>query len=458
MGHRIKQLNIHHIKKGAYVVYWMQSSVRVGYNHALVHAITVAHTYEVPLIVYFELISDFPEGNMRSYTFLLQGVQDCQCVLEKMGIRLIIRVRNKHTPYPLVQIAKDALCVVADRGYLRMQRVWQDAYAQRLLCPLVRVESNVVVPVEHVSPKEEYSAATFRRKYLPLVDAYNEKVECPDVKIPSLQNPIITSLESYDIADIPHACRALGISSSVPAVSHAQGGESKAQEALQNFIIHNLADYPTKRNNPSLDYQSGMSPYLHYGHISPLFIAQRVMEYQGYRSMREWIEQEAYGEELLIRRELAMNFVSYNSQYDRYTCLPHWAHKTLAMHTQDTRPYTYSRRQLEYAQTHDTHWNAAQRHMVAHGVMHGYMRMYWGKKIIEWSNTPEEAWDVIVYLNNTYELDGRDPNSYAGIAWCFGKHDRPWKERSIFGMVRYMSEGGLKRKRGYGSVSHIQRR
>jgi deoxyribodipyrimidine photo-lyase len=185
-----------------------------------------------------------------------------------------------------------------------------------------------------------------------------------------------------------------------------------------------------------------MSPYLHFGQISPLYIALQVQE-----AIRVSAKtREAYLEELIVRRELAMNFAYYNPAYDSFQAIPDWAKRTLKAHQRDKREYVYSQDELEEAKTHDPYWNAAQKEMVVTGKMHNYMRMYWGKKILEWCSDPEEAFRIAVYLNNKYELDGRDPNSFAGVAWCFGKHDRPWGERPVFGKVRYMSLGGMETK------------
>jgi deoxyribodipyrimidine photo-lyase len=182
-----------------------------------------------------------------------------------------------------------------------------------------------------------------------------------------------------------------------------------------------------------------MSPYLHFGQISPVYIVQRVLE-----SAQAGVEE--YLEELIIRRELSMNFVTYNPFYDTYGGLPDWARRTLAEHAEDPREHIYSRSEFEEARTDDPYWNAAQQELLVTGKMHGYMRMYWGKKILEWSETPEEAYRTALILNNRYELDGRDPNGYAGVAWCFGRHDRAWKERPVFGKIRYMNAAGLNRK------------
>ena len=182
-----------------------------------------------------------------------------------------------------------------------------------------------------------------------------------------------------------------------------------------------------------------MSPYLHFGQISPLYIALKVLE-------TESLGKDSYIEQLIVRRELAYNFVYYNRNYDTIKCLPPWATATLNVHKRDKREYIYTLEEFENAETHDPYWNAAQKEMVITGKMHGYMRMYWGKKILEWSKNPKAGFDIALYLNNKYELDGRDPNGFAGVAWCFGKHDRAWTERKVFGKIRYMNSNGLKRK------------
>jgi deoxyribodipyrimidine photo-lyase len=195
------------------------------------------------------------------------------------------------------------------------------------------------------------------------------------------------------------------------------------------------------RNQPQTDDVSHMSKYLHYGHVSPVYVALKI---RGSGGPAEDID--SYLEEVIVRRELSMNFCHYTPDYDSYSCLPEWAKKTLEEHADDEREYEYSREQLENAETHDEYWNAAMREMVHTGYMHNHMRMYWGKKILEWSSSPREAYATTLYLNNKYFLDGRDANSYANVAWVFGQHDRGWKEREVFGKVRYMSAGGLERK------------
>ncbi len=216
-------------------------------------------------------------------------------------------------------------------------------------------------------------------------------------------------------------------------------GIDYAKKELDAFISKKINHYHDLRNHPDEDYQSNLSPYLNFGQISPLYIASEIYKIENDNS-------EKFLDELIIRRELSYNFVHYNMNYDNINCLQDWAHRSLQENTVFEREYIYNLEELENAKTHDVYWNAAQNEMVLTGKMHGYMRMYWGKKILEWSRYPDEAFELALFLNNKYSLDGYNPNSYAGIAWCFGKHDRPWSERKIFGKVRYMNAAGLCRK------------
>jgi deoxyribodipyrimidine photo-lyase len=245
--------------------------------------------------------------------------------------------------------------------------------------------------------------------------------------------------DTLDLSNTEAIVRKLKVDTSVAPVAGFTGGTAEAKRWLKVFLKDKLADYPDRRNDPNADAQSNLSPYLHFGQISPLHIALEVEK-------RSNEGKAAFLEELIVRRELSHNFVYYNDKYDDFECLPPWARRTLNYHERDKREYVYSREQFEMAQTHDPYWNAAQKEMVLTGKMHGYMRMYWGKKILEWTRTPREGFDIALYLNNKYELDGRDPNGFAGVAWCFGKHDRAWAERPVFGKIRYMNANGLKRK------------
>jgi deoxyribodipyrimidine photo-lyase len=228
----------------------------------------------------------------------------------------------------------------------------------------------------------------------------------------------------------------------VPPAPRLRGGASHALRALRRFVRGPLAVYHQERNDPGQDLQSGLSPYLHFGQISPRTIARAVRDAPGIQEAAR----DAFLEQLIVRRELSFNMVYFDPLYDRYEGLPAWARATLAKHGRDRRPYVYGRDELEQARTHDPYWNAAMRELLSTGTMHGYLRMYWGKKILEWGESPELAYELALELNNRWSLDGRDPNSYAGVAWCFGRHDRPWPERPVFGTVRSMTESGLRRK------------
>jgi len=430
---RIKALNKKEVKKGAYVLYWMQASQRTEYNHALEYAIIKANELKQPILAFFGITDHFPEANERHYTFLLEGLREVKPSLEKRGIRMVIL--HKSPEAGAVQLAKKASLAVVDRGYLRIQRKWRDEAANQMDCPLIQVESDVIVPVEEASPKEEYAAATIRPKIHKKLNHFLVPLKQTDPVIDSLS----LDFDFFDIEDIGKAILKLQIDRSVKKANSFHGGMKEALKHLEVFLEGKLDRFPELRNDPTLDYLSHMSPYLHFGQISPLLIALEVK-----KTKSPGIE--AFLEELIVRRELSMNFVFYNEQYDSYEAIPGWAKKSLRSHQKDKRQYLYGLKELEQAKTHDPYWNAAQREMVFEGKMHGYMRMYWGKKIIEWNKTPEEAFRKALYLNNKYELDGRDPNGFTGVAWCFGKHDRPWGERPIFGNVRYMNDKGLKRK------------
>jgi deoxyribodipyrimidine photo-lyase len=430
---RIKNLNTNNIKNGNYVIYWMQASQREAQNHALEFSITNANKLNKPLLVYFGITDKYPEANQRHYHFMLEGLKEVQSSLEKRGIQTLIQHISPEKG--VTELAKTASLVVVDRGYTKIEQIWRKFVANNVTCPLIQVESNVVIPVEIASPKEEYSAATFRPKIKKHINHYLKPLERVNPKRSIAQ----LKFSSFNIKDTNAAISKLNISRNVKSSQQFIGGTSQAKKHLRDFIEYKLDNYSDHRNNPTKHVLSNMSPYLHFGQISPVYIALQILETNNPNI-------DVFLDELIVRRELAFNFIFYNKSYDSLRGLPEWAKNTLDEHQKDPREYIYSVSQMENAQTHDPYWNAAQKEMIITGKMHGYMRMYWGKKIIEWTKTPKEAYRIAIYLNNKYELDGRDPNAFTGIAWCFGKHDRPWKERSIFGKIRYMNANGLKRK------------
>ena len=422
-------------KQGTYVLYWMQQAQRVRYNHALTYAIEEANARKLPVVVVFGLTDDYPEANERHYAFMLAGLRDVTVALKKRKIRFVMK--HQSPDEAALSLAKDAALLVMDRGYLKIQKLWRSRVVADAPCGVVQVESDVVVPVDVVTDKEEYAARTIRPKIHKVLDDYLVPLDEVKVKKSSLE----MDFEGLDILDVEGVLAKMKIDRSVGRVDTFVGGETVAQKMLKSFLESRLKGYDTRRNDPNVNGVSHMSPYLHFGQISPLDILLQMQDVAG-----ETEDTEAYLEELVVRRELSMNFVHQNVDYDQYDALPDWAKKTLAKHEDDVRDYVYDLETWEAGDTHDPYWNAAQMEMVKTGKMHNYMRMYWGKKIIEWSETPQVAFEMALFLNNKYELDGRDANSFTGVAWCFGKHDRPWKERDVFGTVRYMNAKGLKRK------------
>jgi len=430
---RIKALNDKRAGDGKYVLYWMQAAQRAEYNHALEHSIRTANKLEKPVVVFFGITPNWPEANQRHYYFMLEGLKEVRKHLGAKGIQMV--VRRKSPDFGAIEMAKDAALVVVDAGHLRIQRKWRTRAAGQINCALHQVETNLIVPVEQASSKENFSAGTFRPRIKKKLDSYLVCLKHGKPKLDSLglKSP------AFDIDDIDKAISGLDIDKSVAKVESFHGGTDEAKRRLSDFLRNKLDSFAESRNDPNADCVSHMSPYLHFGQISPLYIALEVLKTSG-------AGKDAYLEELIVRRELSHNFVFYNDSYDSFASLPPWAQRTLNFHRRDKRQYVYSLEQFEKAQTHDPYWNAAQKEMLITGKMHGYMRMYWGKKILEWSKNPRTGFKIALYLNNKYELDGRDPNAFAGVAWCFGKHDRAWAERDVFGKVRYMNAAGLKRK------------
>ncbi len=430
---RIQPLNARDIQGGRFVLYWMQAAQREEYNHALEYAIGRANALRKPVLVFFGLTETYPAASLRHYYFMLEGLRETQEALARRNIPLLIQRISPEAG--VCRLAQEACLVVTDGGYLVPQRKWRQAAARKIECPLIQVETDCIVPVAAASGKEEYAAATLRPKIHNQLEYFLKPLHQTTPKHHLKQ----IDYEHFDIQDIDLAISRLEIDRTAGRSAFFTGGASQARKLLRNFVRNKLDHYPEWKNDPTLDGLSNLSPYLHFGQISPLEVALQVRKSSGPAA-------EVFLEELIVRRELAINFVYYNPQYGSFRCLPVWARATLRSHQKDRREYVYTLPQLESAQTHDPYWNAAQQEMRVTGKMHGYMRMYWGKKILAWSRSPQTAYKIAVYLNDKYELDGRDASGYAGVAWCFGKHDRPWRNRPVFGMVRYMNDKGLLRK------------
>ncbi len=434
---RIRPLNDRPRRDGAYVLYWMQQSQRASGNPALDHAIAEANALRLPVVVGFGLTDRYPEANARHFAFLLQGLGDVEAALGRRGIAFVVRLGAPDEV--ALALAADAALVVCDRGYLRHQRSWRRAVADGAGCAVVEVEGDVVVPVGLVSTKAEYAARTIRPKILSHRDAFVVPSAGLACDRPSLDLGVPGDV---DLSEGLRLLDRLAIDRSVRPVQRFTGGTGEARARLAAFIASGLEGYAGGRSEPGRWQGSLLSPYLHFGQISPVEIAA------GIRGAAAGApdDRAAYLEELIVRRELAVNFVTFEPDYDRFTALPAWAQRTLRTHAGDPRDHLYAIEDLERAETHDPFWNAATREMTRTGFMHNTMRMYWAKKILEWSPAPDAAFRTALHLNNKYFLDGRDPSSYANVLWCFGLHDRPWVERPVFGQIRYMNAAGLRRK------------
>ncbi|OQW37271.1 MAG: deoxyribodipyrimidine photolyase [Nitrospira sp. SG-bin1] len=434
---RIQHLNEKPARERGDVLYWMQQSQRAEDNHALEYAVRLANETNRSLRVVFGLMQDYPEANLRHYRFMLEGIQETQAALADRGISMTVQFG--HPSDVALDMGRAASVIVCDRGYLRHQEAWRRRVAEEAECRVIQVESDVVVPVDVASRKAETAARTFRGKVQRHLDKY-----LIDLRQTPLHRPSRPPLQQgVRLDDIDAVLGELKVDRTVRAVTKFhRGGTAQAKSRFHDFIGHRLAGYKDHRNQPQNPRVSYMSMYLHFGQISPLYLALQVR--QAPMALRADVA--SFLDELVVRRELSMNFCRFTADYDRYECIPRWAKKTLEAHKHDRREHLYAIERLEAAETHDPYWNAACRQMLVTGYMHNHMRMYWGKKILEWSRTPEEAHAATLHIMNRYYLDGRDANSYSNTAWIFGLHDRPWGERPIFGKVRYMAASGLERK------------
>jgi len=421
------------------VMYVMSRDQRCFDNYGLAYAQDYALHYKLPLIVVFSFLPIVKNRAQEHFDFMLKGLQEVSSTLQSHDIPFVPLFGNpQETIVAFAQIARPAL-IVTDFSPLRGVRSWQKKVAQRL--PLVVVDSHNCVPVWITSQKQEFGARTIR----PKIHAVLNEHEIPPTKV--IHHPYIfkNSLPSLqqNVAQI-HKIR----SSYKPngTLIPFMPGEKAAQKLLNDFITHRLDGYSERRNDPTQDGLSNLSPYLHFGFLGSVTVLRAVREAVATRpNLRP--DADTLIEELVVRKELADNFCYYNQYYDSLRGAPEWAQKTLEKHQSDVRHCSYSLEAFENAQTHDTAWNAAQKQLRQTGKMHGYMRMYWAKKILEWSQTPEDALYTAIYLNDFYSIDGGDPNGYVGILWSIaGLHDRPWGERPVYGTVRSMVYNGLKRK------------
>lgn len=416
------------------VIYWMQRDQRVYDNWTIIHAQNEAKKIQVPLIVIFNLVPSFIGAALRQYGFMLRGLKEVEQELKKYNIYFILLTGEPSIEIPKFIKETDASLLVADFNPIKIVRKWKKQVAEKIEIPFHEVDAHNIVPCLAASPKLEFAAYTIRPKIHRLLPEFLD--EFSEVKKMKESLPIGNKIDWNKILN------SLDVDRTVNEVDWILPGEKAANDMMNRFIEDKLDSYSQKRNDPNIDALSNLSPYIHFGQIS----AQRIaLEITKRGEISE--SQKSFLEELIVRRELSDNFCYYNKKYDSFEGFPLWAQQTLNAHRKDKREHVYSLSEFENGETHDDLWNKAQRDMVQLGKMHGFLRMYWAKKILEWSATPEEALKTALYLNDKYELDGRDPNGYTGIAWSIGGvHDRAWGERKIFGKIRYMNYVGCKRK------------
>jgi len=429
--------------EGNCVVYWMQRAHRGVDNPALDVAVQAANILKKPVVTFLAPVPFYPHANLRHYRFLNEGIPDIAATLAKRDVGFVLRRYPEHSLLKFCNEVKAAL-VVGDENPMREPEHWRQTATKKLKMPLWTVDADVIVPSKLLE-KPQYAAHTIRPRLQAHLKAFLRPSTNPRANMPWKKPSNLDALKA-DV-DVTNGWKLDG---SVAPVSEWRGGTRAALRLLNEFIDQKLNGYGTQRNKSEVDHTSRLSPYLHFGHISPITVALAVE-----RSAAPKADKEAFLNQIITWRELSINLVRFNPEYDNFECGEPWAHRTLAKHAEDHRPIVYNERQLENAETHDQLWNAAQMQMVNGGWMHNYMRMYWAKKILEWTRTPAEAYQIAVGLNDKYFLDGRDPNGYAGIAWSIvGKFDRPWFERPIFGQIRYMSGESTGRK--FNSKKYIE--
>jgi deoxyribodipyrimidine photo-lyase len=441
---RIRKLNDapERLEGAQYVLYWAQMNRRAESNHALLYAAELANKYNLPVLFYEGLTCTYDYANDRLHTFLLQGVPDTARRLKKLGIGYVFYLRKSRQSANDVfyRLAKHAAAVVTDDYPTFIARQHNQSVPNKLKIPYYVVDSSCIVPMS-VIPARQYGAYTIRPKINKVLDKYLKPADDLKVKhhFKAEISAFHTEVTQDNVAKLVADCE---IDHSVKPSHEHHGGRSTAEKRLEHFLTDNLRRYAVARNEPAARATSGMSTYLHFGHISALEVALAVKEHAAAHKL---VPAE-YLEELIVRRELAFNYARFVDDPGDLANLPDWCQKNMREHARDQRDPVYTATQLENAETHDELWNATQREMLSAGTIHGYYRMYWGKKIIEWMASYQQAAKLMIDLHEKYALDGRDPNTFTNILWCFGLHDRPWPVRPVFGSFRYMSLEGMKRK------------
>lgn len=416
------------------VIYWMSRDQRVHDNWAILFAQQIAKEKKKPLAVIFNLVPDFPGATFRHYGFMIKSFKKTASTLNNYNIPFFLLTGKPENEIPAFLKQTNSSLLITDFDPLRIKRTWKKAVSQKISIPFYEVDTHNIVPAFHASEKQEFAAHTFRPKInKALIEFMDEFIPLKKLNKGELSSDKI----NWDAIE-----KSLKINSDVSEIDWIKPGENEALKVLENFLQYKFDKYHKLRNDPAEDGQSNLSPYLHFGHISAQRVALAVIKYKGNID-----SEKSFLEELIVRKELADNFCLFNNNYDSFDGFHNWAKTSLNEHRKDEREFIYPLKTFEKARTHDDLWNAAQTEMIKTGKMHGYMRMYWAKKILEWTKSPEDAMKTAVYLNDKYELDGRDPNGYTGIAWSIGGvHDRPWFDRPVYGKIRYMNRNGAEKK------------
>lgn len=422
------------------VLYWMQRAQRIQDNWSLLYAAEFAALKKQPLIIVFNLFPSFLDATLRQFDFMLKGLQEVALEAESLNLQFLILFGDPVLNLSQFISQNNISNLFTDFNPLKLIQENKKNLLAKIDIPVFEVDSSNIVPAWIASNKLEFAAYTLRPKIKKLLPEF--LTDIPRLKKQLIPSPKL-NLAKIETISADKALSKLKIDTTVLPVKWLIPGTQAATKLMESFLQSKLNSYNLDRNNPNLNGQSNMSPYLHYGQISAQRLAWQAKTLLGVNSE----SQEAYLEELIVRRELADNYCYYNSNYDNFNGFHDWAKKTLNEHRFDKREFTYDSEEFEHAKTHDPLWNAAQNQMVREGKMHGFLRMYWAKKILEWTPSPEEAQATAIYLNDKYELDGIDPNGYTGINWSIGGvHDRAWTERPVFGKIRFMNYAGCKRK------------
>ena len=429
-------------REGDFVLYWMQKAQRTRDNHALELGIQVANDRGVPVAVVFCLVDDYPEASARHYQFMLEGLADVAKASERRGIHFETLSGQPAEIVP--SIAERAAVLVFDSDHMGITRQWREDVISATELPIVEVETDLVVPAHLVSDKKENAARTIRPKIQEHLDEMVLELDTTalETKTDGISLARTAGARSVDLSDVIGELQSLGVAAEPGPVENWKGGQSEGYALLQTFIDEVLPEYADARNRYDEELSSSrLSPYIHYGQVSAMEAARRVRE-----SGADEDHVESFVDELVVRRELAVNFVIHEPDYDKFSGLPEWARTTLDEHRDDEREHVYTADELEAGDTHDEVWNAIMAQIREEGWTHNQLRMYWGKQFLRWTNTPEFAHRTLLELNNRYFLDGRDANSYANVGWCFGLHDQGFQERDVIGKVRPFTTAALKRK------------